>query len=32
MDSVTLLDKLSKFFNEVKSFEIDPITNKVMSN
>lgn len=27
MDACTLLDKLSKFFDEVKSFELDPNTN-----
>ena len=30
MDSVTLLDKLSRFFNEVKSIETDPNTGKLM--
>lgn len=32
MDSVTLLDQMSKFFNEVKSFETDPNTGTLMSN
>ena len=32
MDCVTLLDKLSKFFDEVNSFELDPNTGKVMPN
>lgn len=32
MDCVTLLDKLSKFFEEVHSFELDPHTKKPMAN
>lgn len=32
MDCVTLLDKLSKFFEDVHSFELDPVTKKPMAN
>ena len=32
MDCVTLLDKMSKFFEEVHSFEVDPTTGKPMPN
>lgn len=32
MDCVTLLDKMSKFFEEVHSFEMDPTSGKVMPN
>ena len=32
MDCVTLLDKLSRFFEEVSSFEYDPNTGKAMPN
>ena len=32
MDCVTLLDKLSQFFEEVVSFETDPNTGKIMPN
>ena len=31
MDSVTLLNSISKFFNDVKSFEVDPETGVEMS-
>ena len=32
MDCVTLLDKMSKFFEEITSFENDPVTGKTMPN
>lgn len=32
MDCVTLLDKMSKFFDEIHSFELDPTTGKTMPN
>lgn len=32
MDCVTLLDKMSKFFEEVHSFEMDPYSGKPMAN
>lgn len=31
MDSVSLLDAIAKFFNEVRSFELDPETGQEMS-
>ncbi len=31
MDSVTLLESIAKFFNTVRSFEIDPETGEEMS-
>ena len=31
MDSVSLLDAIAKFFNEVRSFELDPETGLEMS-